>query len=390
MAQQTNGSSSMGEAITDFTLQLYRKLCNGDVDENMFLSPYSISAALMLTMLGCSGQSESQLKNGLCFGGLATDNVHEEYKHLHNSLMDTPDGSTTLSIANRLFAKKGLRVHDKFELDCLHYYGSELEQLDFADDTEQSRLKINDWIARKTNNKIMDLIPQGSLSPDAVVVLTNAIYFKGNWARQFSTADTKKQAFHISATESVEVDMMNIRRKRWLMGSSETWACKVLQVPYKGERLNMMIVLPDKIDGLENIENNLSKEMLRDVISTMHKDEVAVVALPKFKMESSFELGMILPQLGIVDIFSPTNADFSRMLADPQENASVSNIIHKAFIKVNEEGTEAAAATAVVMAPGCAIGQQSMFIADHPFLFFIQDNVSKTILFIGRFKQQSK
>ena len=390
MAQQTSGSSSMGEAITDFTLQLYRKLCNGDVDENMFLSPYSVSAALMLTMLGCSGQTESQLRHGLCLGGLSTDNVHDAFKHLHNSLMEMSEGTTTLSIANRLFAKKDLKVHDKFKVDCMHYYESELEQLDFAGDTERSRLRINEWIARNTNNKIMDLIQEGGLSPDAVVVLTNAIYFKGNWARQFSSADTKKQAFHMSATESVEVDMMSMSRKRWLMGSSEKWACKVLQVPYKGERLNMMIVLPDRIDGLMNIENNLSKGMLREVISMMHEDEVAVVAIPKFKMESSFELGMILPQLGIVDIFSPAKADFGRMLTDPEENASVSNIIHKAFIEVNEEGTEAAAATAVVMAPGCALGQQSMFIADHPFLFFIQDNVSKTILFIGRFKQPSK
>ena len=387
MAQQTNGPSSINEAITEFTLQLYRKISNTDAEQNMFLSPYSVSAALMLTMLGCSGQSESQLRHGLCIHGIVADNVHDVYKQLHNFLMQSSIGTTTLSIANRIFTKKDLRVHDNYRLECLQYYGSELEQLDFAGNTEGSRLRINDWIAKETNNKIMDLIPQGALTSEAVVVLTNAIYFKGKWSKQFSATDTKKQAFHPTMTKSVEVDMMSIKRKRWVMGSSQIWQCKVLQLPYEGERLSMMVVLPDNVDGLRNIEMNLSMGLLGEITSSMCEDEIAVVAMPKFKMETSFELGMFIAQLGIVDIFSPAKADFSRMLIDPQENASVSNIIHKAFVEVNEEGTEAAAATAVFAFGGCAFPAPKTFIADHPFLFFIMENYSKTILFIGRFTQ---
>ena len=393
MAQQTRqptqGPMNISDAISDFTLQLYRILSNNNADGNMFLSPYSVSAALMLTMLGCSGESESQLRKGLCLDNLSSVNVHEKYREIHTSLMQKSGENVTLSIANRVFATLGLKLLESYKSDSLNYYGSETELLDFVQDTEGSRKRINTWVEQQTNNKIKDLIPSGALNPASVVVLTNAIYFKGDWALKFKASNTKKREFHLTKSKSEMIDMMHMEKEKWLSGISDKWDCKMLQLPYKGKRISMMIILPNQIDGLGKVEANLSLGMLTEMRSQMYEDD-AIVALPKFKMESSYELEKVLPQMGITEIFSPKKADFDRMVADQPDNIAVSKVIHKAFVEVNEEGTEAAAATGVVMRLMCMPMPPMEFIADHPFLFLIQENESGTILFIGRFTQPPK
>ena len=390
---QTQGPMNIGDAISDFTFQLYRILSNDSTGGNIFLSPYSVSAALMLTMLGCSGESEAQLRRGLCLENLSSANIHEEYKEIHNSLLQKSDEDVSLSVANRAYLALGIKLFGSYKSDSLKYYGSETELLDFVGDTEGSRKRINAWIEQQTNNKIKDLIPPGALDPPppVVLVLTNAIYFKGEWARQFEASETKKREFRMTSSKSEMIDMMHMKDEKWLFGTSDKWDCKMLQLPYKGNRISMMVILPNKIEGLKNVEANLSLGMLTEMRSHMNGNNLEIVVLPKFKMECSFELEDVLPQMGITDIFTPGKANFDRMFADQPGNIAVSKVIHKAFVGVNEAGTEAAAATVVEYLMCCERvwrGPPRMkFIADHPFLFLIQENGSGTILFIGRFTQ---
>ena len=397
MAQQTQqpitGTMNIGDAISDFTLKLYHIISNNNADGNMFMSPYSVSAALMLTMLGCSGESESQLRTGLCLQTMPSANIHEEYRKIHNSIRKTSGEDVSLSVANRAYLALGFTLLESYKSDSLEYYGSETEQLDFVGDKEGSRKQINAWAEQQTNNKIKDLIPPGALDPppSVVLVLTNAIYFKGEWARKFDASETKKREFHLTSSKSDMIDMMHMKDEKWLFGTSDKWYCKMLQLPYKGNRISMMVILPNKIEGLKNVEANLSLGMLREIRLQMYEDNLEIVVLPKFEMECSFELEKVLPQMGITDIFSPGKANFDRMFEDQSGNMAVSKVIHKAFVGVKEEGTEAAAATALQYLMCCESVWQGpprmKFIADHPFLFLIQENDNGTILFVGRFTQ---
>jgi serpin B len=184
------------------------------------------------------------------------------------------------------------------------------------------------------------------------------------------------------------VDMMHMEKKKWLIGTSDSHDCKVLSLPYKGEELSMIIVLPNTVDGLSKLESNLSSETFKELTKEMYQED-AIVSIPKFKLESSFQLEKILPNMGITDIFS-RSADFGAMMNNPPEGTFVSDVIHKAFVEVNEEGTEAAAATAVMMRLMCMPMEPLVFNADHPFLFLIRENSTGSVLFIGRFTEPTK
>ena len=391
--QPVKGPMNIGDAISDFALKVFGILSNNSVEGNMILSPYSVSAALMLTMLGCSGESEAQLRRGLCLDNLSSTNIHEKNKEFHNSLLHNSGEYVAFSIANRVFATLGLQLLESYKSDSLKYYGSETELLDFVGDTEGSRNRINAWIEQQTNNKIKDLIPSGALDPQVALVLTNAIYFKGEWAMKFEAYKTKWREFHLTSLKSEMIDMMHMKDEGWLFGTSDKWDCKILQLPYQGNRISMMVILPNKIEGLKEVDANLSLSMLTEMRSQMNGNNLEIVVLPKFKIEISFELEQVLPLMGITDIFSPGKANFDRMFENHPRNIAVSKVIHKAFIEVNEAGTEAAAVTAMFHERHCRHewhGPPRMnFIADHPFLFLIQENDSGTILFIGRFTQPS-
>ena len=393
--QPVHGTMSIGDAISDFAFKLYRILSNNNADENLFLSPYSVSVALMLTMLGCSGESEAQLRRGLCLQNMPSVNVHEDFRKIQNSFLQKSGEHVTFSVANRAYLALGVKLLERYKCDSLKYYGSETELLDFVGDTEGSRQRINAWIEQQTNNKIKDLIPSGVLDQISPVglILTNAIYFKSEWARIFKAFKTRKREFHLTASKSEMIDMMHMEDEDWLFGTSDKWDCKMLQLPYKEGGISMMVILPNKIEGLGILEANLSIDMFTEMRSQMYGNELEIVVLPKFKMESSFELENVLPQIGIKDIFSPEKANFDRMFEDKPDNIVVSKVIHKAFVGVNEAGTEAAAVSAMFYKLLCLtewLGPPRMeFIADHPFLFLIQENDSGTILFIGRFTQPS-
>lgn len=249
----------------------------------------------------------------------------------------------------------------------------------FSGDPNGERIKINKWVEDVTRQKIKDLIGEGAITALTRVVLVNAIYFKGNWANQFKPENTSKGKFKLIKGQEKECDMMHLTKK-FRFGFNEDLKFSVVELPYSGDSLGMVILLPQKADGLPELEKSLTPKVLSAAMEQTRSVEVNL-QLPKFKMESSFTLNDALSSLGMQDLFIEGKADLSGVNGDT--DLSVSKVLHKAFVEVNEEGTEAAAATAVVMRKRCAAIRED-FIADHPFLFLIRDAKSGMVLFMGR------
>lgn len=377
--QQTMMPTSYSEGITEFSFDLYKEVCGGKSD-NSVISPYSVSATLMLTMLGTEGSSSRQIREALRLSDVPTENIHEEYKKLHAELNNTDEQSDILHIANRIFSKMGLQLQTEYNNDAKLYYESEMEMLDFGGDSEGSRKRINDWVEGQTNNKIQDLIPAGSIGHQTMIVLANAIYFRGSWATRFPHASTSRRDFHVSTTLRTSVDMMHGEEQRLPFYRGAKYGCSAVELTYKGKNRSMVILLPNTIEGLAAVENLLSVGMLNDILQGMQQMKIEVV-LPKFKIEAKFDLKNILSGLGIKDVFSARDANLTKMFEAPPADAHVSDVVHKAFVEVNEEGTEAAAATGVIIR---SMSLPTQFVADHPFLFIIRDVSTGIVLFVGR------
>ncbi|XP_033739736.1 leukocyte elastase inhibitor-like [Pecten maximus] len=370
--------TTYSDGVTEFTCDLFREVSAGKAS-NSVISPYSVSAALMLSMLGTEGMSKVQIMEALRLSDVPTGNIHEEYRKLHTEL--NTSGNDVLNIANKIFSKEGLKLKAEYRDNSKLYYGSEMELLNFGGDPEGSRKKINDWVEAQTNNKIQDLIPAGSINALSLIILANAIYFKGSWETKFPTAATAKRQFNVSGTETMDVDMMSAEEQNIPFGWFSKYECTAVELPYEGRNRSMVIVLPNSVEGLSNIEDKLSLAMINEILKGMQRMELEV-ALPKFKIEAKFDLKGVLAKLGICDVFSPENADLSGMFDSPPADAHISDVVHKAFVEVNEEGTEAAAATGIMIR---ALSLPQQFVADRPFLFFIRDVTSGTVLFIGKF-----
>ncbi len=260
------------------------------------------------------------------------------------------------------------------------HYGAVLTEVDFRTAAEKARKKMNKWVSKETNGKIEDLIARGILDEDTRLVLTNAIYFLGKWNSEFDKEDTEELPFTFLDGKKADVPMMR-QEEEFLYGESES--LQIINLPYVGHDLSMVILLPKKNDGLKELEDEFEFDEFSGAVWKLEKREVKLM-MPKFKMTSSFNLSEVLKELGMVDAFS-TDADFSGMAK--KEELFISEVIHKAYVDVNEEGTEAAAATAV-MTGDTAIPPDErgpvVFTADHPFMFVIRDKRTGTILFMGR------
>ena len=357
-----------------FALALYAKLRAED-QGNLFLSPYSISTALAMTYAGAKGKTAAEMAEVLHFT-VPQEQLHPAFAALAAKLHgDIKKEGYQLRIANRLWGQAGYHFLPTFLQVTRDHYGAELAQVDFAQDTEAARHTINAWVEEKTEEKIKDLLAQGVLDSGTTLVLTNAIYFKGDWQRKFEAKATKDAPFLLTPQEKVTVPMM---RQRGKFAYGVVGKVQVLELPYVGKDLSMFVLLPKEVDGLADLEKSLSVETLNTWTSGLREQTVEVL-LPKFKMTSGFRLEKTLGSMGMPLAFSG-EADFSGMTG--QRGLFISAVIHKAFIDVNEEGTEAAAATAVVMrAPA---PPNPIFRADHPFLFLIRDNRTGSILFLGR------
>ncbi len=352
---------------------------------NLALSPISISTALTMTWGGAKGETAAQMKKVLHAEGEPTAAMDVSGKLLASFGND--GNKVTLRVANRLFGEKTYAFEQSYLDRTKAAFGAPLEALDFKHAADPSRVHINEWVAKQTQDRIKDLIPSGALTIDTRLVLTNAIYFLGDWMEPFAKEQTRPAAFHATASATSDVPTMN-QAAHFRFAATD--GVKVLEMPYQGGEVAMDFVLPDAPAGLDAVEKRLSTATFDAWIGAMKFDQVNV-ALPKFEINpaASLSLGDTLKELGMPLAFDKDKADFTGMAnpPSPADRLYISKVFHKAFVKLDEKGTEAAAATAVVMArAGAAAPTQppSVFKADHPFLFVLRHVKSGAILFMGR------
>lgn len=360
-----------------FAVDLYKKL--GVADGNIFVSPYSITTALAMTYAGARENTEAEMAKTLRFE-LDQQNLHAEFAHLE-AILGEPQkaGHVKLSVANSLWPQNGYAFLDEYVSLIKKHYGVLITAVDYKNATEAARGMINKWVEDRTQDKIKNLIPTGILDALTRLVLVNAIYFKGNWASQFEPSMTREGPFHISGDKAVQVPMMSQERH---FRYAETGTHQILEMPYVGGELSMIVLLPRDAGGLKALEDSMTPEKL-ELWKLGLKSREVLVFLPRFKMTSMFRLDQTLISMGMVDAFSDIKANFAGMDGRPN-GLYIGAVIHKAFVEVNEEGTEAAAATAVVMQAKSMPEPPPIFKADHPFIFLIQENSTGSILFMGR------
>ncbi|XP_033855770.2 leukocyte elastase inhibitor-like isoform X1 [Acipenser ruthenus] len=404
---------SLASANTSFALDLFKKLSNDRKADNIFYSPLSISSALAMVYLGARGNTASEMAQVLhfskpkgdgaaagmqqkmqmqmpsCFQSVSLnkskDDVHSGFSTLISDI-NKQGAPYKLCLANRLYGEKSFNFVKEFIQDTKKFYQAELEAVDFVTASEAARQNINSWVQSQTQDKIKNLLAKGTVDALTRLVLVNAIYFKGNWGKKFSKSETRERAFRLSKNVTKPVQMMQQKAKFNLTLIPEVNS-QIIELPYVGNELSMLIILPmgieDDSTGLEKIERELTFENLMKWTKPEMMDNTEVtVTLPKFKLEETYDLNSVLISLGMVDAFDVGKSDFSGMSSNNE--LVLSKVVHKSFVEVNEEGTEAAGATgAIVMLTSVRIPVH--FNADHPFLFFIRHNKTRNILFYGRF-----
>ena len=374
---QEKGCSSVETVVQGnikFALALYQKLRTEA--GNLFFSPYSISAALAITYAGARGNTEVQMAQALHFL-LDQEQLHPAVALLEAKLSDIGrKGHVQLKVANALWPQKGYAFLEEFLALTKQSYGVLITAVDYGDQ-ETARRTINAWVEEKTESKIQELVPSGILDALTRLVLVNAIYFKGNWANQFDQSLTRDAPFWVTPDESVQVPMMT-QEHAFRYGEGD--GLQVLELPYTGDDLSMVVFLPQEIDGLARLEGSLTRENL-DLWTLNLWETKVLVSLPRFEITFPFRLDDTLKSMGMVDAFGD-DSDFSGM--DGTKSLYIGAVLHKAFVAVNEEGTEAAAATAVVMQWKTLPTPPPVFCADHPFVFVIRENSTGSILFLGR------
>jgi serpin B len=370
------------EGNSAFAVDLYRFLVDRQGGENLFYSPYSISLALAMTYAGARSETEEQMADALHFT-LPQDDLHPAFNALDQELARRGEGAKgkdgqgfRLNIANAIWGQMDYAFLDAF-LDVLATnYGAGLRVLDFAGAPEESRVTINDWVSEETEGKIENLIPQGAIDPLTRLVLTNAIYFNAAWAHPFQEEATKEGPFTVLDGGRVMVPMM---RQAESFGYARGEGYQAVELPYDGREMSMVILLPDR-DGFDAFEDSLDARRVEAIIKTLKYRQVALT-MPRFEFDSHFSLNQALVALGMPAAFSG-GADFSGMTGN--RDLFISDVLHKAFVSVDEEGTEAAAATAVVMKLAVVEDEPIPVTIDRSFIFLIRDVRTGAILFVGR------
>lgn len=346
---------------------------------NLFFSPASISAALAMTHAGAQGDTAKQIAKVFHFDAVPANELHPAQGGLLARLGSTSPDSPQLAIANRLWSQKGMTLGADFQKTAKEHYGASVEPLDFDKAPNPSRITINNWVASHTNDKIKDLLAPGVINGDTRLVLTNAIWFKGKWATAFDKSATRDEPF-ATPGGSKKVPTMHATLKARYGETKDAW---VAELPYlskdPGRRLSMVVVLPKDKDGLSKLE---AAPQIDAWVASLGHAKVNV-ALPRFKTTQQMSLGGALHAMGMPDAFDGAKANFKGI--HPSIPLWISNVIHKAYVDVNEEGTEAAAATAVVIGTESAVVELTRtFTVDRPFAFFIRDEGTGAILFLGR------
>ncbi|XP_055796734.1 leukocyte elastase inhibitor-like [Salvelinus fontinalis] len=382
-----NPSATVRNSNTGFALDLYRTLSENHADGNIFFSPLSISSALAMVYLGAKGNTAEQMAKTLCLD-TATD-VHSGFQKLSSNI-NKPSASCQLKLVNCLYGEETFNFFPEFIEATQKFYHAELKAMDFIGAAEESRAQINSWVEKKTDNKIKVMLKPEALSSMTRLVLVNAVYFKAQWISEFHEADTREQTFQVNENEKRQVQMM-VQVKKLPYSYISQFKLQILELPYKGEELSMFFLLPadsNYPDQLLELGRVLTPERIhkwtrRQKMGTRTEVQVSI---PKFKLQEDYQLNTPLASLGMVDVFDQDRADLSGMSAamEDEDRLYLSTVAHKAFVEVNERGTEAGAST---VADGIMYGlsNKHYFTADHPFIFFIRHNQTQSILFLGRF-----
>jgi len=376
----TNEQTLLVEGNSAFAFELYQAL-KGE-EGNLFYSPYSISVALAMTYAGARNETAEQMADTLQFM-LEQDRLHPAFNWLDAELAKRGEGAAgkdeegfSLNIVNAIWGQKDYTFLSDF-LDVLaENYGAGLRILDFINETEQSRLAINKWVSDQTEGRIEDLIPQGAIDALTRLVLTNAIYFNAAWEYPFNGNMTADGPFHLLDGGQVSVPMM---KQTETFGYTEGEGYQAVELQYDGNELSMVILLPEA-GNFDSFEEGLQAQQVDDIISGL-QDTRVTLTMPQFEFDSEFSLKDTLPEMGMPIAFSD-EADFSGMTGNRE--LFISDVIHKAFVAVDEAGTEAAAATAVIMKLTAVPEPPVEVTIDRPFIFLIRDIETGAILFVGR------
>jgi serpin B len=373
-AQVTGDVRAVARSINQFAFDLYRR--QNAANGNRFCSPASIATVLAMTYPGAENETRTQMAHVLHFE-LPDARLQDGFGKL-NTILNTKSKSYQLSVANRLWGQSGFPFAAPFLSTIREHYAAEVGAVDFAR-PEQARQTINAWGAEKTHGKIAELIPAGVLTEKSGFVLTSAIYFKGTWQYRFAKTDTQDAPFHVSKDREIKAPMM---KQTGAFQYAQTADSQLLELPYVGRHLSMVVLLPKQIDGLSKLEEKLSAGDMQKWISSLEHAHDVDVHLPKFTFTSHLGLKDVLSSMGMPRAFSD-QADFTGISTEKRQK--LFDVIHEAFVDVNEEGTEAAAVTGGHggNAPG-PVFEKIIFRADHPFLFLIHDNRTGAILFLGR------
>ena len=378
--------ATLAAGNTSFALALYRQVA-GEGDENLFFSPYSISLALAMTYAGAAGETEIQMAETLSFR-LSQEGLHPAFNALDQELASRSEGEDDgfqLNIANSVWGQRGHGFLPDF-LDTLALnYGGKVRDVDFRGSPEEARLGINDWVEEETAGKIEDLIPMGVIDRFTRLVLANAVYFKADWESQFEKTATSTAPFHALDGSEISVDMM---RQTERFGYARGDGYQAVDLPYKGGAISMTILLPGE-DRFGEFESALDSDRLEAVLRDL-EDQRVRLTMPKFELEASLGLADTLAVMGMPNAFDERMAEFQGMdglscLAGDDECLLISDVLHKAFVSVDEAGTEAAAATAVIIGITRADPEEPINLTiDRPFIYLIRDHETGAILFLGR------
>jgi len=371
-----NADVDMAQSNNELSIKLYNQLSAQDQNQSIFFSPFGIYMAFGMAYEGSDGNTAKQIESVFKFIPSNQDRWNE-FSNLYNNL-NRKDSPYKLSIANAFWVANKYPILKSYTDILKDYYHAVAYNVDFCKEPANSAQQINKWARDNTNNKINQVVQADSFDCLTKLVLTNAVYFKGTWVTEFDKNQTKESDFFVNPNEVKKVPMMYIKKGNFKYTENEVM--QMLEMPYKGKDLSMLILLPKH--NINELEKNLTGDNLDELQKQLTKEEVNVY-IPKFKLELSYHLPEELKALGIEDAFSEGSADFSKITGNP--DLYIYDVIHKSFVEVNEEGTEAAAVTVIVFAAKAIPQEPVTFKADHPFIFIIKDNKTGLILFMGKF-----
>ncbi|KAH9522930.1 hypothetical protein DERF_006484 [Dermatophagoides farinae] len=405
MANIDDVSRIMLDGAKFFAIRLFKTLNLFEpkqTSKGLIFSPASIWSTMIIAYLGSEGETEQELSSRLKLNQLSKSQVALAYRGIKwwkdlkmiannkNKTNGSGVGSTLVSSANKLYIDDRIPLNDCFE----RIFHDEIEIKPFSSQPDQCVQEINSWVSDQTKGKINDLIAPGTITPMTRIMMVNAIYFKSFWAQQFDSSRTKRQLFYVNHDEHLEVDMMTMDSASIMFGLSESLGVTAVEIPYSNPDYSMLIMLPDQSRSLDTLIRDLSLPKLQELFDQMYDDEVMLM-IPRFHAEQEFELAGALFSLGIKKLFDPRYANLAMIFAGKSNQTSSSNkialdsVVHKSFIAVNEEGTEAAAATAMIFARSGRPAFPTEFIANRPFLYMIRDVSTNMILFLGTVRRPS-